>query len=43
MRSLRNKLLIISPAILVFSPFLPWLLTPTSLIGGSYLCFEVPR
>ncbi len=38
--SLRNKLLIILPAILVLSQFLPWLLTPILMIGGTYLCFE---
>ncbi|HEX8488767.1 MAG TPA: DUF808 domain-containing protein [Propionibacteriaceae bacterium] len=38
--SLRNKLLIILPVILVLSQFLPWLLTPILMIGGTYLCFE---
>jgi predicted DNA repair protein MutK len=38
--SLRNKLLIILPAILVLSQFLPWMLTPILMIGGTYLCFE---
>jgi predicted DNA repair protein MutK len=38
--SLRNKLLIILPVILVLSQFLPWLLTPILMIGGIYLCFE---
>ena len=38
--SLRNKLLIILPAILLLSQFLPWLLTPILMIGGTYLCFE---
>ena len=38
--SLRNKLLIILPAILLLSQFLPWLLTPILMIGGIYLCFE---
>ena len=38
--SLRNKLLIILPVILILSQFLPWLLTPILMIGGTYLCFE---
>ncbi len=38
--SLRNKLLIILPAILLLSEFLPWLLTPILMIGGAYLCYE---
>ncbi|CAA9304929.1 MAG: putative membrane protein [uncultured Friedmanniella sp.] len=38
--SLRNKLLIILPVILVLSQFVPWLLTPILMIGGTYLCFE---
>lgn len=38
--SIRNKLLIILPAALLLSQFLPWLLTPILMLGGSYLCFE---
>ena len=38
--SLRNKLLFILPAALLFSEFLPWLLTPILMIGGAYLCYE---
>ena len=38
--SLRNKLLIILPAILLLSQFLPWLLTPILMLGGAYLCYE---
>src|ERR671911_949208 len=38
--SLRNKLLIILPAILLLSQFLPFLLTPILMIGGAYLCYE---
>src|SRR5918997_6126826 len=38
--SLRNKLLIILPVILLLSQFLPWLLTPILMIGGIYLCYE---
>src|SRR3954452_23927802 len=38
--SLRNKLLFILPAALLLSQFLPWLLTPILMLGGSYLCYE---
>lgn len=38
--SLRNKLLIILPAALLLSQFLPWALTPILMIGGTYLCYE---
>src|SRR5690349_5732329 len=38
--SLRNKLLIILPVALLLSQFLPWLLTPILMVGGSYLCYE---
>src|SRR3954468_10470880 len=38
--SLRNKLVFILPAALLFSELLPWLLTPILMIGGAYLCFE---
>ncbi len=38
--SLRNKLLVILPAILLLSQFLPWLLTPILMVGGAYLCYE---
>ena len=38
--SLRNKLLVILPAILLLSQFLPFLLTPILMLGGAYLCYE---
>ncbi|WP_209325222.1 DUF808 domain-containing protein [Brevibacterium renqingii] len=38
--SLVNKIVIILPIILLLSQFLPWLLTPLLMIGGTYLCFE---
>ena len=38
--SLRNKLLIILPAALLLSQFLPWLLTPILMLGGTYLSYE---
>src|SRR6478735_5012873 len=38
--SLRNKLLIILPVIMVLSQFVPWLLTPILMVGGTYLAYE---
>ena len=38
--SLRNKLLIILPAVLLLSQFVPALLTPILMLGGAYLCYE---
>ncbi|GAB2754037.1 DUF808 domain-containing protein [Nocardioides pakistanensis] len=38
--SLRNKLLVILPAILLLSQFLPFLITPLLMVGATYLCFE---
>lgn len=38
--SLRNKLLIILPAILLLSQFAEALLTPLLMAGGAYLCYE---
>ena len=38
--SLRNKLLLILPAVLLLSQFLPGLLTPLLMLGGAYLCYE---
>ena len=38
--SLRNKLFFILPAALLLSQFLPWLLTPLLMVGGTYLCYE---
>ena len=40
MGSLRNKLLIILPAILLLSQFASVLLTPLLMVGGAYLCYE---
>ena len=39
-RLVRNKILFILPAVLLLSQFLPWLLTPLLMLGGTYLCFE---
>ena len=38
--SLRNKLLILLPAALLLSAFLPVLIVPLLMIGGAYLAFE---
>ncbi len=38
--SLWNKLVILLPAALILSEFLPWAITPLLMIGGAYLCFE---
>ena len=34
-----NKLILV-PAALLISAFIPWLITPLLMIGGLYLCFE---
>ena len=38
--SLRNKILILLPAALLLSYFLPWTITPILMLGGAYLCYE---
>jgi predicted DNA repair protein MutK len=38
--SLKNKLLILLPAALVLSEFLPWAIIPLLMAGGLFLCFE---
>lgn len=37
--SARNKLILV-PAALAISYFIPWLITPLLMIGGAFLCFE---
>ena len=37
--SARNKLILV-PAALAISWFIPWLITPLLMLGGLYLCFE---
>jgi predicted DNA repair protein MutK len=37
--SIRNKLILV-PAALAISAFLPWLVTPLLMAGGLYLCYE---
>ena len=39
MGSLRNKLILV-PAALLLSAFLPMLITPLLMLGGAYLCYE---
>jgi uncharacterized protein len=38
--SLRNKLLILTPAALALNAFTPWAITPLLMAGGAFLCFE---
>jgi predicted DNA repair protein MutK len=38
--SLFNKVVILLPAALLLSSFVPWLITPLLMIGGAYLCYE---
>ncbi len=38
--SIRNKLVILLPALLALDHFLPQLITPLLMLGGAYLCFE---
>ena len=37
--SLLNKLILV-PAALLISQFLPWLVVPLMMVGGAYLCYE---
>ena len=38
--SIRNKLLILLPALMLLESFLPQAITPLLMLGGAYLCFE---
>ena len=38
--SVKNKLIILLPALLLLNYFLPTAITPLLMIGGAYLCFE---
>lgn len=38
--SIRNKLFVILPGIMILSQFLPWALTPLLMLGGTFLCYE---
>lgn len=40
MGSFRNKLIFILPAALILSQFVPWIITPILMVGGTYLSFE---
>lgn len=37
--SLKNKLILV-PAALLISAFLPWAITPLLMLGGAFLCYE---
>lgn len=37
--SLLNKVILV-PAFLLISAFMPWLITPLLMVGGAFLCFE---
>src|SRR5690606_4731722 len=37
--SLLNKVILV-PAALLISYFIPWLITPLLMLGGAFLCFE---
>ena len=37
--SLLNKVILV-PAFLLISVFIPWLITPLLMVGGAFLCFE---
>jgi predicted DNA repair protein MutK len=38
--SIRNKLVVLLPALLALDHFLPQAITPLLMLGGAYLCFE---
>ncbi|MFN3970592.1 MAG: DUF808 domain-containing protein [Gemmobacter sp.] len=40
MGSLRNKLVVLLPGLLLLQAFLPQAITPLLMLGGAYLCFE---
>lgn len=40
LRSLINKVLILSPAALLLGYFAHWAITPILMLGGAYLCYE---
>ena len=37
--SIKNKLILV-PAALLISAFVPWLVTPLLMVGGAFLCYE---
>ncbi len=38
--SIRNKLVVLLPALLLLDWAAPWVITPLLMLGGAYLCFE---
>jgi uncharacterized protein len=38
--SLKNKLIVLLPGLLLLDYFAPWAITPLLMLGGAYLCFE---
>lgn len=38
--SLKNKLIVLLPGLLLLNAFAPGLITPLLMLGGAYLCFE---
>ncbi len=38
--SLKNKVLVLLPAALLLSAFIPWAILPLLMVGGVFLCFE---
>ncbi|MBS0502820.1 MAG: DUF808 domain-containing protein [Proteobacteria bacterium] len=38
--SIFNKLVLLLPAAMLLTAFLPWAITPLLMLGGTYLCFE---
>ena len=38
--SLKNKLIVLLPGLLLLNTFAPFVITPLLMLGGAYLCFE---
>lgn len=38
--SMRNKLIVLLPALMLLNVYAPWVITPLLMLGGAYLCFE---
>ena len=38
--SVRNKLILLLPGLLLLNALAPWVITPLLMLGGAYLCFE---
>lgn len=39
-KSLLNKLVFLGPATIILGFFMPWIIQPILMLGGTYLCFE---